>query len=533
MPINPGRLPGRRQVAWFEIEPPEDGKRAFEDRGFLVTSCVDSELIKPDYLAGLTVVVFTQHAEKALQIVKNLKDHARRLLNFDCQVILRPGSEELSREPQILTNVIDELRLWTAWLPRKEAAKLKWWKPIDAVPPLPYALFCGTGVGWNHIANVVADNPPGPAPAPETVLHLTVHRMDEGGKMQNVVLPQDSELLIRRAFWNCADVHLVAMDDGRSGAQVYRAYAELASGLYGRWPLPHFVKIGDRRKIFAEYQNYEGYVRPYVPFHLGPHLMLDRCCLGADKGVIVGDYVEESESLRDCACEGRAASAIACLFDRTLLGWHRSAERKPYSLYKALKHHFPWHISKKRFARARALGATQTLKELGVLFKQCTSAPVLIGPIHGDLHSANVRVRATDAIVIDFFAHRNYPLVYDAACLEASLLIEGFSDDKRSAEEWLESVGPLYEHAPLDGTLPYANPKSGSFWFYACVHQIRRYARQWECGRQQYAGALAVALLTKATKDLRMGEPGASRRAGAYVLAERILSVTFGSASKS
>jgi hypothetical protein len=180
-------------------------------------------------------------------------------------------------------------------------------------------------------------------------------------------------------------------------------------------------------------------------------------------------------------------------------------------------------------AKARELGATIDIKVLRGLFEHCTSTPVLVGPIHGDLHSGNVRVRATDAIVIDFVQHRDYPLVYDAACLEASLLVEGFANDKRSPQEWLESLKPLYETPPLEGpAVNQANPKNRSFWFHANVHQIRRYARQWEFGPNQYAGVLALALLIKAVKDPNAPEREAYRRAGAYLIAEKILSKTFG-----
>jgi hypothetical protein len=133
--------------------------------------------------------------------------------------------------------------------------------------------------------------------------------------------------------------------------------------------------------------------------------------------------------------------------------------------------------------------------------------------------------------VIDFFAHQKYPLVFDAATLEASLLVEGFRDDKRPVNNWLKSVEPLYTQRPLFGALPHVKPKDASFWFYTCVRQIRRYARQWEVAENQYVGGLAVALLIKATKDPRASEPEASRRAAAYLLAERLLVATFGDAA--
>lgn len=523
MPIGLNRLRGRKQVAWLGAVPPEEAKRVFEEREYLVTPCSHLDLQNPAFLAGLSAVVFTQSAEKPLQIAKDLEAHARRLLDYDCLTVLRPAPNGLS----ILINVIHELKLPTVGLPQMpQTEKIsKWQNPKDGEPPLPYARYFEESIPWSTVANFVSESPTGAAP--NHALNITIDdRVDCNGKRQTSELSDEEKLLLRRAFADCADVHLVPMDDGHSGVGVFRAYVELAGGLEGKWPQPHFVKMGNRARIFAEYKIYEENVDPYVPFHLGPHLVRDRCCLGASEGIIVGDYVEESESLRDCACAGRSASAIACLFDRTLLGWHRQARAVSSTLSKGLR--FPRKIDSRRLARARELGATLDLTQLRALFECCTSTPVLVGPIHGDLHAANVRVRATDAIVIDFAAHRNQPLVYDAACLEASLLVEGFADDGRNVQEWLQSLDSLYEHPPFDFAVTPANPKNRSFWFHACVQQIRRYARQWECGRDQYAGALAIALLNKARKDADVTEPEASRRAVAYVLAERVLAKTFG-----
>jgi hypothetical protein len=533
MPIERPRLRSRMRVAWFDATPPDEAKRIFEERELLVSSCTDADLQDPAYLAGLSAVVFTQRPDKPLQIGSGLKKHAVRLLDYDCRIILRPALDQVS----IITNVVDELKLPTAGLPPQEAAKLEKWQPAKAGdPPPPYARIFHETVPWNNVANFLLAGPPGNAPASTSSLKLKVDERDDAGRTHDFKLPSESEILIRRAFWDCADVHLVpmALGDGRSGVPVYRAYAELqpghAKGQIGMWPQPYFVKIGSRRKIFEEYENYEDNVDPYLPFHLGPHLVHERCCLGAHEGVIVGDYVEESESLRDSARKGCAAAAIACLFDRTLLGWYRHASEIQVPLSERLLASFPRprKIDPSRFARARELGATRDVSQLRDLFQRCDSVPVLVGPIHGDLHSANVRVRATDAIAIDFGAHCTFPLVYDAACLEASLLVEGFGDDQRDIQEWLTSLEPLYDISPLNPLRP-TNPKNRSSWFHACVRQIRHYARQWERGKLQYAGALAVALLVKASKDKDATEPEASRRAAAYVLAERVLSLNFGS----
>jgi hypothetical protein len=93
--------------------------------------------------------------------------------------------------------------------------------------------------------------------------------------------------------------------------------------------------------------------------------------------------------------------------------------------------------------------------------------------------------------------------------------------------EWMDSIGTLYDNAPLRAQLMPTNPKNSSYWFHSCVRQIRLFARQMEAGNNQYAAVLAMALLRKATKDLTAAEPESSRRAVAYVMAERVLLKTF------
>jgi len=221
-------------------------------------------------------------------------------------------------------------------------------------------------------------------------------------------------------------------------------------------------------------------------------------------------------------------SGIACLFTRTLRGWHRAAENIGRSISEQLIELFPESLPPRRRRRAAELAAPDSLKdlvELRALFVKCDSTPVFWGPIHGDLHAKNVLVRATDAIVIDFAKYREGPLVYDAACLEAGLLVEGFDHDKRDLPTWLQSVRHLYDQ-PVCNVHVRLHTKNPSSWFEESVRQIRLYARDAEFHEGQYAGALGLALLRKACKDVKVDE---GRRAAAYVLAERVLVNAFAS----
>jgi hypothetical protein len=529
----------RKSVAWFEVPPPADGAKAFTERGFAVESqpLAASDLNDLSRLGPLAAVVFTQDAANLKHAAQAIGVHARHLLDYDCRIVVRV-CDQPSIDNQawgFLANVVDKLRLWNAGFPKDYSERFKKWH-LGGLrePALPHIRFYGNNAGWPEIANFLLEHQPGRPPNDNLKI------LPEDERQRLIQKGSGYEILLKRAFWDCTEVHLKPLDAGRSRVFVYCAYADLGEGHFGRWPLPYFLKIGERGKIFDEYENYEDRVDPYIPFHLGPHLIRERCCLGATSGVIVGDYVEESESLFDCACEGRAAAAIACLFDRTLVGWHRIAKRKDeYTLAQGFREQFPKTRDDlgARLSRARELGASLDLTQLRGLFEQCTSTPVLIGPIHWDLHAANVRVRTPDAIVIDFLAHKEGPLLYDAALLEASLLVEGFPDCANCSGDtqlvhhditgWLQSIENLYEDVSLNGVLDHPNPKSSSCWFHSCVRQIRRYARDMQTGPNQYAACLALALLKKATKDLNISEPEASRRAAAYVLAERILMKAF------
>lgn len=527
-------LRARRNVGCLGGDLSADDIRAFVDHDFSIESCTEEKLQNHAYLSGLAAVVFTQNPEKPLQIVRLLEDHAKLLLDFDCRIFVRLANNARS----IVINCIDRLELPPAALFPDEQAKLGNWMPKeqkgggDAL--LPHVYICS--VKLPVIAKLIIGSPTGHAPNAD--LNIDIENAKNGKLTRE--LDSSEILLLQRAFWDCSKIHLLPMTDGLSEESVFRAYVEPLRPQYGpSLPLPFLVKIGSRNNILIEYKNYEESVRSYIPFHLGPRLDLDRCCLGANKGVIVGDFVEESESLRDCARDGRAAYAIAGLFNRTLRGWHfNSKADESCSLADQLLEIFPNEIPTHRLLRAKKLGALLEIEDLRKLFERCNLKPVRIGLIHGDLHAMNVLVRAADAIVIDFFKHDKKPLVYDAACLEAGLLIDSFTKDTKDKIDekdilaWLQSIEQLYDFSKYTAQM-YCHPKDSSYWFYTCVHQIRLYAIRMECHKGQYAAALALALLKKASKDLSFSDSMEYCRAGAYVLAERILVSTFGLTSAS
>lgn len=509
------KWPLRMNVVWLSANAPLAARAAFEDRDFKVDRFSEKDLKDEQKLSALAAVVLAQSDTAPERLEKQLEKFALTLLDCGCLIIIRPSKAESTAGLSNIIRVAKKLNIPTTGLPG-----------LDKDLP-PHAAVYDIGTSWKNIANDVFRYLPGPPPediVPQIDPPARGVPKSNLSKAELRVRRRSVNILLRRAFWQCSNAHLVQLSGGFSGAQVFCAYLEFP----GAATLPYFVKVDKRRKIHKEYDNYLHKVDPFIPFHLGPQLVADRCFLGMKYGVIVGDFVEGSETLKQGACEGRAMSPIACLFDRTLNGWYRNAGKLDTTIPNILG--FPQKPNAARFARAQALGATKRMYDLRVLYQACKSSPVIAGDIHGDLHASNICVRANDAIVIDFHSQQRAPLAYDAACLEASLLVDGFHYLKlKGINAWLNAISPMYESPSLDNIPPSPRPKDRFAWFQASVRQIRIYAREMSHASDQYFAALAVALLRKAYYQPDALEPEASRRAVAYVLAEKILTTTFGS----
>ena len=499
-------------------------KRAFTDRGYKLVDMPASSLTDTKAIGVLDSVIFSQRATNPTRVAKELEQYASKLLDSDCRVYVRVATSDVLRGygREMVVNAIRRLDLPAAGLsPAEREAVTSDQREREGLPLAPYVYVCDVGHTWQHVAQLISDNPAGKPPR----LDLFIDARDSNDNEFRLTVEQ--ELLVKRAFADCTVVHLRQMQDGLSGVLVFRAHAELAGGLEGRWPILFFVKLGSRRKIGIEYAKYQEHALLYVPFNLGPRLNLDRCGLGSHEAIIVGDFVEQAEALKDSASAGRAAQAIGNLFSRTLRAWHNAA-RQDYdrSVFESLSYLFPAMIPPIREPLIRAYGATLTLDQARALFGRRKSKPVLVGTIHGDLNATNVLVRVGDAIVIDFEQLREgMPLVYDCACVEAGLLVDGFADDKREMSIWLQSIEPLYANRNVYEWLTPCHPKDPSAWFYDCVRQIRLHARQFELAEDQYATALALAFIKKACNPHNFGDRRDELRAMGFLIAERILNL--------
>jgi hypothetical protein len=459
----------------------------------------DASVAEPGRLPTTAAVIFRQSHKRPRLIAKQLERLAPALLGHGCLVFVQPLPIELGSGTQHLRSffvrAIDSLQLPVSGLTADEFDTLGDWFDASKQPMTPVVHVLERSDDWAGVLMYLQLHPPGDAPTPGPRVVIT----DSHGVTGE--LNAEQTLLVQRAFWDSAEVHLEQLRNGLSGVDAYRAYVHQKDSLVGgSWPYRYFVKIGPREKVVTEYEAYRAIALEHLPYHLGPRLRLERCALGHRSGIIVGDYVNGAEPLRDCARDGRAASVIANLFNVTFRAWHNGASPIDVPLEEHLRKRLPGAIPDFRKPLIEEYGAKKSLEELSQLLLAGDSRPVSMGVIHGDLHATNVLVRGGDAILIDFEKVQiKAPVLRDLACLEGGLFVDGFVADRRNPLSILASVEGLYTREQLlDGRVTPCHPIDGSAWFFDCVMQIRMQARLIERTRGQYALMLASELIRKA-----------------------------------
>lgn len=477
-----------------------------------------SVLLDDGYLGGLAAVIFVQTEAKPLTIVTELESHVARLLDHDCLLIVLAAAAGLSS----IKNTLTKLKIPSIWPTSGNDFEVFTGYRLHnysdfGEPYFPHVRVYRGAPPVEVIQQLLLVHGPQHTPASNvpTLFKIT-------GPAEPNVNP-NHRLMLRRSFHDCAELHLTQIDDGRSPVRVYLAHAILSQATMARRPLPFFVKVGPRRKIILEWRNYEQRVRQYVPFHLAPRLVTERCALGAHTGIIVGDFVEDSESLGQCSRSGRAMTPVGTLFDRTLRGWHFQARTENRSLHTAMMHLVKGPVPMARLNIANDLGATRTPAELKAQLMQRVPEPLLWGPIHGDLHANNVRVRGNDAILIDFLSSRLGPLLTDPAALEVGIIVRVPTNEKFDSVAWTRIVRELFSKDALQGLPTASDPREPYAWIASCVRQIRLHALPMQRSQDQYAIVLAYHLLQAAIKDRKALPDENLRRATAYCLTEILL----------
>jgi hypothetical protein len=495
--------------------------------------CNEKELGDPGYAALVDAVIFSQNPEQRNALGQILRSSIPSLLNSGARVYVRIARDmnETSRARDLVINALIAQNVPLANISPQERERIpKSYREREGGLLTPYAYIFDSDVNWIDIAHIVCDHPAGDAPSQVLQIDGLVIKQFSESQMQ------ECQTLLRRSFFDSRMVHLKPMVDGLSGAPVFKAHVSLRDGLAGEWPYLHFVKIGPRKKIVDEYDRYIGRALDYVPFHLGPRIRLDRCNLGSSLGILVGDFVEGAEPIRDSAPRGSAGHAISNLFDKTLGPWRKQAKiERVRSLEQFLDE--KWlgeddleiYLSPERAAIVSMLGGDPSVATARGIFGKMQHRPVLCSPTHGDLHATNVLVRGGDAIIIDFEKMKDqFPVLYDPASLESGLLVESLASDSRSEvspAQLLAAVSPLYVLNVLDGCVSPCHAADPISWFYDCLAQIRTLSRHALPIDQyhHYALVLAVCLIRKGCNPEKFDQPHENLRAIAFVLGQKIL----------
>lgn len=377
------------------------------------------------------------------------------------------------------------------------------------------------GNGWQllvernaaTIAESIARHDPGPAQVSRVELRgVTKFRAAD-------------RVLLQRAFHDCTYVHLERMLDGT--AEVYIAYAKLGDSRVGPFPLPLFVKIDKVARVKQERDHYGECTTSFIPFYARPNLHLQRCVMGASRGIIVGDFVERSESLLELVKRGDAQPAINSLFQDALRGWraqpyHGDGDVTEKMLYKEC-------ISKDVLERKKGMLAKYSdmaskmgsrLDAVEVVRRLNALPPIRHrrGFTHGDLHCANVRARAGEAILIDFHSVQPGALSTDPATLEVSLCMEFKAPDA----EWIAIMNELYSIENLKTVPRPREPMALLTHLWDAVRQVRRYGLAEQVDETEYCRAVAIQLIRKAAHGRNEGE-SVNRRPYLIKLAAAIL----------
>lgn len=313
--------------------------------------------------------------------------------------------------------------------------------------------------------------------------------------------PEDA-LLLGRALHDTGDVVVDDLGGGLSKARVLVVRTTYGNSS-GSWAQPFFAKIDAKENILREAENYAG-AAPFVPFGLLPNI--ERVVLGHTRGLLLGNLVSASEPLWEVARRGQADQAIFNLFNTTLRAWRDIGMREEPRTGSVLGACVAAGLVEMRRIQDELLPWPEPYRRdrLRHLWEDLLGMEEAhrIGMVHGDLHANNVRVRGTDAILIDLAAAMRGPLVADFALLETWLAFALHSSDPDrgySNPEWAAVVEGLYSTDGLLSSPPPSRVPFGPYeWIRQCVSVIRSQALECRTSPGEYRTTVIAALLRRA-----------------------------------
>ena len=354
---------------------------------------------------------------------------------------------------------------------------------------------------------------------------------------------EEEIILLKRAFHDCSDIELLKLTEGKSQALVFRAHArigpnaQISESAPFSFVLPFLVKIDTRENVATELENFDQYIAPHVPFSQRPNMASGRSMLGAARGILVGDFVEDAVSLASICENPSARTAIYALFDDALRSWRRHAYAEPDRSADSFSSQMSNLIREEEIPPviieiAKKLGLKSTTSELVSRLNKASVFPYRCGIIHGDLHPGNIMVRGVEPILIDFLSIQpKKPLIADVACLEVAICFTVAATDVAKGRDrvhrepfklWRQQIDKLFDKHCLRYVPPLQEPPSKYSWLWSACRQTRLMAHQVGAEGPPYAAALAAYLLRRTRLGGRQGE---NLKIAAYALrtAERVI----------
>lgn len=344
------------------------------------------------------------------------------------------------------------------------------------------------------LAEAIARHDAGAGPRLDLQINVPDHR--EG-------LRYADHPLFQRAFSQCSEITLVELGGGRSDARVFAVHMTVDRSNIGAWPQPAFVKLDRRDKIGVEHDNYRDYAERFIPFALRPNI--ETMVVGSERSLLVGNFVDRSESLWDLVRRNVAGEAITALLEETLGGWRdQGYARDPQrgAVATAMRTAGIWdpdRIQPFYVERAADAGIKSTADSMWQILRSLDQQ-YRSAPIHGDLHGENVRVRGHSAILIDLASVCIGPLTADLAALETWCAFELPPEaDRQKFEdpEWADTIGRLYQPEAFRHPPGPCRPASRHAWIETVVRQIRTLGIAIQTCPTEYQTAVAVQLLRR------------------------------------
>jgi hypothetical protein len=505
----------RTQVLWLGPRPAKSVFNEFERRHLVLTP-VNQPLSDKDFKVSCAAI-FCFDEKKKGESIGFVKQYVPEASNHGLLVVLHANTQREIRLLQAHLTAFPEVPSRFVDFPRPI-------KQFSAKKPA------------HELAEMAARHPVGPGFNPDLRI-----KGDAPEKEEDI-------FLLRRAFSDCQCITLQALKKGFSGARVFTVYAEFPPGEAVPFPLPYFAKIDSWEHIMEEYEAFDRFVTRYVPFNQRPNCEPKRCLVGLNDGIIVGDFVDNSEPLADLVQPNGARGVIHSLFDDALRGWRQQAyvgkERisLPEFRSRILK---PEKIKSTHETLAREFGAQMKPQELTRLLDQFAKHSYRRGPVHGDLTTQNILVRNGEAVLIDFCKSAIGPVAADLASLEIAVCFsmeadsawnvkdatgDKFYENSERFIEWRRHIDKLFTFAPGEFGLvpPYQEPPSAHKWMWSVCRQLRLMAYYIEPNEQAYSYLLVAYLLRMAQypekeEMIKPHTPDAVVRAYAYWCAERLL----------